>query len=134
MSPAESLSSANAKARERAHAAAVTGKHAPELTEIRAPFCGIMGRFQVRKGSLLDEGEALTTAGGQQPGLGLLQRHGGRVPRVPDGARRWNPRPMRLSDGHLVSHFSQPGAAQTIEADFNSETGNIAFRAGASKS
>ena len=30
------------------------------FTEIKAPFDGIMGRFHVRKGSLLDEGELLT--------------------------------------------------------------------------
>ncbi len=30
------------------------------FTEIRAPFNGIMGRFHVRKGSLLDEGELLS--------------------------------------------------------------------------
>src|SRR5690606_34245232 len=31
------------------------------LTEIRAAFSGIMGRFQVRLGSLVDEGDLLTT-------------------------------------------------------------------------
>lgn len=31
------------------------------FTEIRAPFDGIVGRFQVRLGSLLDEGELLST-------------------------------------------------------------------------
>src|SRR5690606_24551032 len=31
------------------------------FTEIRAPFSGIMDRLRVRKGSLVDEGELLTT-------------------------------------------------------------------------
>src|SRR6185369_16870882 len=31
------------------------------LTEIKAPFDGIMGRFQVRLGSLVNEGDLLTT-------------------------------------------------------------------------
>jgi membrane fusion protein (multidrug efflux system) len=33
------------------------------FTEIQAPFDGIVGRFHVRKGSLLDEGELLTDIG-----------------------------------------------------------------------
>src|SRR4029079_1532518 len=31
------------------------------LTEIRAPFAGIRGRFHVRMGSLVNEGDLLTT-------------------------------------------------------------------------
>ena len=32
-----------------------------KFTQIKAPFEGIIGRFQVRLGSLVDEGELLTT-------------------------------------------------------------------------
>ena len=32
-----------------------------KLTEVRAPFTGLMGRFHVRLGSLVEEGELLTT-------------------------------------------------------------------------
>lgn len=98
------------------------------FTEVKAPFDGIMDRFQVRLGSLVDEGDLLT----------LLS----------DNSRMWvyfnvpeaeylsykqhtkNDSLMRvrlqMANNQL---FKYPGVVETIEADFNNETGNIAFRA-----
>jgi RND family efflux transporter, MFP subunit len=99
-----------------------------DFTEIRAPFDGIMGRFLVRKGSLVEDGELLTT--------------------LADNATMWVyfnvteaeyldyqahkddaavlPLRLAMANGEV---FDQPGKIDTIEADFNNETGNIAFRA-----
>lgn len=98
-----------------------------DLTVIKAPFSGIMGRFQARIGSLLDEGELLTTLSDNSTvwvyfnvteSEYLDYRH-----RVQTG-----PTPVKLlmANGEL---FEQTGKVETIEADFNNETGNIAFRA-----
>ncbi|HSC88062.1 MAG TPA: efflux RND transporter periplasmic adaptor subunit [Polyangiaceae bacterium] len=97
------------------------------LTEIRAPFSGIMGRFQVRKGSLLDEGDPLTTLADnsqiwvyfnvtEAEYLDYKMQHDGEHQTVQ----------LVMANGVL---FPESGKVQTIEADFNNETGNIAFRA-----
>ncbi len=59
VSPAE-LALAGAKLN-RAKAELSLAQTHMRLTEIRAPFTGLMDRFAVRLGSLLDEGELLTT-------------------------------------------------------------------------
>lgn len=98
------------------------------LTEIRAPFEGIMGRFHVRQGSLLDEGELLTTMSdnrtvwvyfnvSEAEYLDYKSRaQGDSAPQVT----------LVMANGQI---FENPGKVETIEADFNNETGNIAFRA-----
>lgn len=98
------------------------------LTEIRAPFSGIMGRFQVRLGSLVDEGDQLTTLSDNDSvwvyfnvteaeylEYKLAQRDGEKT-KVH----------LLMANGQV---FDQEGTVETIEADFNNETGNIAFRA-----
>jgi len=97
------------------------------FTEIRAPFDGLIDRFHVRQGSLIEEGDLLST--------------------LSDNSRMWVyfnvPEAEYLdftskekSDRPAVNllmannkHFPFPGVVETIEADFNNETGNIAFRA-----
>ena len=99
-----------------------------DLSEIRAPFTGIMGRLLVRKGSLVDEGELLTTLSDnstlwvyfnvtEAEYLDYLAR----ADDVPELPLR-----LAMSDGRMYPHT---GRIDTIEADFNNETGNIAFRA-----
>jgi len=97
------------------------------LTEIKAPFEGIMGRFNVRQGSLVDEGELLTT--------------------LSDNSKMWvyfnvtEAEYLDFTASNTAAHaavklmmangevFDQAGKVEIIEADFNNETGNIAFRA-----
>ena len=98
------------------------------FTEIRAPFDGIMDRFHVRQGSLLDEGELLTSLSDNSKmwvyfnvpeaeyldymtklkGDSLMKVH------------------LEMANGKIFGHI---GLVETIEADFNNETGNISFRA-----
>ena len=99
-----------------------------QFTEIRAPFDGIVDRFHVRPGSLVDEGELLTN--------------------LSDNSQMWVyynvPEAEYLDYQAEVEHddtvqvhllmannklFEYPGTVETIEADFNNETGNIPFRA-----
>lgn len=98
------------------------------FTEIRAPFDGIMDRLRVRRGSLVEEGDLLTT--------------------LSDNSKMWvyfnvneaeyldyKSRPDKeaaatvklvMANGKPFAHL---GKVETIEGDFNSETGTIAFRA-----
>ncbi|MGE3578371.1 MAG: efflux RND transporter periplasmic adaptor subunit [Vicinamibacterales bacterium] len=112
---------------DKAQAEVALAKVHRDLTEIRAPFTGIMGRFQVRLGSLLDEGELLTTLSDNNTAwvyfnvsepeyLEFKARNEG----------RGIPVTLVLANGRT---YDRPGTVETIEADFNNETGNIAFRA-----
>ena len=100
-----------------------------DFASLRAPFDGLIGRLHVRRGSLLEEGELLTVLSdnhemwvyfnvSEREYLAYRAAH-------PDGEAR--PVRLRMANGEL---FDQPGTIQTIEADFNNETGTIAFRAG----
>ena len=98
------------------------------FTEIRAPFDGIVGKFEeVRLGSLLDEGELLTTLSDNSKMWVYFN-----VPEAEylDYAMREKTPNEHV---HLVlanqKHFSEEGIIETIESDFNNTTGNIAFRA-----
>lgn len=97
------------------------------FTKITAPFDGYMDRFHERLGSLIDEGALLTTLSDNSrmwvyfnvPESEYLdyQMH---------GKNENNAVKLRLANNEL---FNQDGKVETIEADFNNETGNIAFRA-----
>ncbi|MCS7027661.1 MAG: efflux RND transporter periplasmic adaptor subunit [Bacteroidia bacterium] len=100
------------------------------FTEIKAPFDGIMDRFHVRLGSLVEEGELLTTLSDNSKMWAYFN--------VPEAeylnyitSRKQNKEPvkvrLKMANNEL---FDQEGIIETIEADFNTETGNIAFRAG----
>ena len=99
-----------------------------DFTDIRAPFDGIMDHLHVREGSLLDEGELLTS--------------------LSDNSKMWvyfnvpeaeyldyiisTDKDNKKEVGLLMANnklFDQKGIVETIEGEFNSETGNIAFRA-----
>lgn len=98
------------------------------FTDIRAPFDGIMNKFNVREGSLLDEGELLSTLSENSEMWVYFN--------VPE-AEYLNYKMSDLSKKDLAVElllannkvFDQIGIVKTIEADFNNETGNIAFRA-----
>lgn len=99
-----------------------------DFTEIRAPFDGIMGRFNVRLGSLLDEGELLTTMSDNSKMWVYFN-----VPEAAYLSLKQNNEDQNLPSVKLQLAnnvlFDQIGEIEAIEADFNNETGNIAFRA-----
>lgn len=96
------------------------------LTEIRAPFSGIMGRFHVRQGSLVDEGDLLTTLSDNSTMWVYFNVAEPEYLRLKSENTELPPVRLRMANGEL---FDQPGRVSTIEADFDNETGTIAFRA-----
>ncbi|MCC6279047.1 MAG: efflux RND transporter periplasmic adaptor subunit [Saprospiraceae bacterium] len=99
------------------------------FTEIRAPFDGIVGRFNdVRKGSLLDEGELLTTLSDNSKLWVYFNVPEAEYISYAKQAQSGQPVKVQLmlANNEL---FEVAGVIETIEGDFNNETGNIAFRA-----
>ncbi|MFN0062977.1 MAG: efflux RND transporter periplasmic adaptor subunit [Myxococcaceae bacterium] len=120
---------AMAKARlDKAKAEAALARVHRNLAEIRAPFDGLMDRFHVRLGSLLEEGELLTTLSDNSKMWVYFN--------VPE-AEYLDYRSRLQGEGTISAQlvmangqvFAHPGTVDTIEADFNNETGTIAFRA-----
>ena len=101
-----------------------------DLTTISAPFEGIMDRFKVRLGSLVEEGELLTTLSdisslwvyfnvSERDYLNYMEL---KKEKGADAAVV----KLTLANGTVYEH---EGKIDTIEADFDNETGNVAFRA-----
>jgi membrane fusion protein (multidrug efflux system) len=98
------------------------------FAQVRAPFSGIIDRFHVRKGSLIDEGELLTELSDNSEMWVYFN--------VPEAEyldfREQTKKDTTIEVSLLMANnkvFDQTGQFETIEADFNNETGNIAFRA-----
>lgn len=98
------------------------------MTEIRAPFEGIVGRFHVRMGSLVSEGELLTTLSDNSTVWVYFNLSEVEYLKFKTQPESDKPTPVKLmmANGQV---FDQPGKVETIEADFNNDTGNLAFRA-----
>lgn len=98
------------------------------FTDIRAPFDGIMDHFYVRQGSLLDEGDMLTTISDNNQMWVYFN-----VPEAEYLDYKSNTTTENLMKVNLLMAnnklFEYSGTVKTIEADFNNETGTIAFRA-----
>ena len=99
-----------------------------DFTEIRAPFDGIMDKFHTRLGSLVDEGELLTSLSdnskmwvyfnvAESEYLDYIQKV---------KSKEKQKVLLQMANKEL---FQNSGYVETVEADFNNETGNIAFRA-----
>lgn len=98
------------------------------FTEIRAPFTGIVGKLHVRKGSLVDEGELVTELSDNSKMWVYFNVPEAEYLDQMDAKKDNNPLHVRLRMAN-GKEFSQDGIVQTIESDFNNETGNIAYRA-----
>ncbi len=98
------------------------------FTEIRAPFDGIMDRFQVRLGSLVDEGDLLTTLSDNSQMWVYFNVPEAEYLNYKTAAKKDSLMKVSLLMANQEL-FNYPGSVKTIEADFNNETGNIAFRA-----
>ncbi len=98
------------------------------LTNIKAPFSGIMDKFQARLGSLVDEGELLTTLSDNSKLWVYFNVPEAEYLDYAVRIKKEGPQKVKL----LMANneiFNHDGVFETIEADFNNETGNIAFRA-----
>ncbi len=98
------------------------------FTNVNAPFSGMMDHLHVREGSLIDEGELLTTLSDNSKMWVYFN--------VPEAVyldyimQEPEDRPkqvfLEMANGKT---FNQEGVIETIEGEFNNETGNIQFRA-----
>ena len=96
-----------------------------QFTTIKAPFSGIMDHFQVRLGSLVDEGDLLTTLSDNSQMWVYYN--------VPEAEYLTYQEHARATDKPLHVQllmannevFDQIGVVKTIEADFNNETGSV---------
>ncbi|MCB5191324.1 efflux RND transporter periplasmic adaptor subunit [Methylobacillus arboreus] len=98
------------------------------FTNIKAPFPGIMDHLNVRNGSLVDEGDLLTTLSDVSkmwvyfnvPEAEYLDYVESKSGQSPVKVR------LKMANGKV---FDQDGYVETVEADFDNKTGNIEFRA-----
>ncbi len=98
------------------------------LTTVTAPFDGLMDRFKVRLGSLIDEGELLTTLADNSEMWVYFNVSEADYLHYKTKKNDGQPTPvqLKLANGEMFKHIGQ---IDTIEADFDNKTGNIAFRA-----
>ncbi|MEZ6143014.1 MAG: efflux RND transporter periplasmic adaptor subunit [Zavarzinella sp.] len=100
-----------------------------DFTIVKAPFDGIVDRMMRQAGSLVKEGEVLTTLSDnskmwayfnvpEKRYLAYMKKNNNSV-----GGEIVT---LRLADDSI---YKFPGKITAIEADFNNETGNISFRA-----
>jgi membrane fusion protein (multidrug efflux system) len=98
------------------------------FTDINAPFSGIMDHLEVRNGSLVAEGDLLTTLSDiskmwvyfNVPEAEYLNFKTHQEEKSPTKVK------LKLANGEI---FNQDGVVETVEADFDNKTGNIEFRA-----
>jgi membrane fusion protein (multidrug efflux system) len=125
--------------RERAKAKVELATAELGFTEIKAPFDGIMGRQYEQKGSLLSEGDMLTTVSNNQlmwvyfnvPEADYLWFRS-----LPDAVDENHPQQLNMPDVRIELQlangtFFENKAKETvtIESDFDNTTGNLLFRA-----
>lgn len=99
------------------------------FTDVTAPFSGIVDRQYKQLGSLVDEGDMLTTLSDNStmwvffnvPEARYLE-YMENLKKPQDGLKV----ELRLANGNV---FNQEGKIATVEADFDIHTGNIPFRA-----
>lgn len=113
---------------EQARAEVALAKLHLSFTEIRAPFSGTIDRIPLKLGSLIEEGELLTSLSDNsqmfayfnvsEPEYLDYQTHNQNHSKTKVN--------LRLANNEV---FNSNGYVEVIESEFDSETGNIAFRA-----
>ncbi|MCA9128396.1 MAG: efflux RND transporter periplasmic adaptor subunit [Planctomycetales bacterium] len=101
------------------------------FADIRAPFNGIVDRLHEQEGSLIEEGTILTTLSDNSVMWVYFNVPEARYLEYRE-AMNQNPDESQFDiELRLANHkkFPHTGKIGAIEADFNNETGNIAFRA-----
>ncbi|GHN02714.1 hemolysin D [Cytophagales bacterium WSM2-2] len=98
------------------------------FTEIKAPFAGIMDRFQVRLGSLVNDGDLLSTLSDNSEMWVYFNVPEAEYLNYKSNLKKDSLMKVKLQMANNEV-FDYNGVVKTIEADFNNETGNIAFRA-----
>ena len=97
-------------------------------TEIKAPFDGIIDRIKFKTGSLIDEGTMLTTVSNNKEVYAYFNVSESEYLDYKTRAKNddKNTATLLLANGECHKY---KGTIETIESEFDNETGNIAFRA-----
>lgn len=113
---------------EQAKAEIALAKLHLSFTEIRAPFDGTIDRIPLKLGSLIDEGELMTSLSDNTQMFAYFNvsepEYLEYQTNVKDRAE--TKVSLLLANSHLLPY---QGNVELIEGEFNNETGNIAFRA-----
>ena len=98
------------------------------FTEIRAPFDGTIDRIPKKLGSLIEEGELLTSLSDNSQMFAYFNVS---EPEYLDYQTNIKDRANTLVSLLLANNelYQSKGNVEVIESEFNNETGNIAFRA-----
>jgi membrane fusion protein, multidrug efflux system len=122
------LAMANAKL-DAANAELALAKTHLAFTEIKAPFDGTIDRLPMKLGSLVDEGDLLTTLSDNSR---MYVYFNVAEPEYLDYEASVKQNGSKQQVNLLLANnepFKYNGEVETIESEFNNETGNIAFRA-----
>ena len=113
---------------EQAKAEVALAKLHLSFTEIRAPFDGTIDRIPKKLGSLIDEGELLTSLSDNSQMFAYFNVSEPEYIQYQTDIkdRAENNVNLVLANGELFKH---KGKVELIESEFDNETGNIAFRA-----
>ncbi|MDH1882604.1 efflux RND transporter periplasmic adaptor subunit [Empedobacter falsenii] len=98
------------------------------FTDIRAPFSGVIDRIPMKLGSLIDEGMLLTNLSDNSSMFAYFNVS---EPEYLDYQTNIQDRASKQVSLIMANNKPLPekGLVETIEGEFNNETGNIAFRA-----
>jgi membrane fusion protein, multidrug efflux system len=99
-----------------------------DFTTIKAPFNGIIDRFRVRLGSLVEKGNLLTTLSDNSKMWVYFNVSETTYLDLMSKKINFHKIPVTLRQAN-GKNFPTQGFIDTIEADFNNKTGNLAFRA-----
>ncbi|GAB2817317.1 efflux RND transporter periplasmic adaptor subunit [Ferruginibacter profundus] len=98
------------------------------LTEIKAPFDGVIDRIPLKLGSLIDEGALLTTLSDNKSVYAYFNVPEKEYLDYKAQGDTSNMKSVSLLLANNETH-KYKGVVETVEGQFDNETGNIAFRA-----
>jgi membrane fusion protein (multidrug efflux system) len=119
----------------KAQAKVALAKAKLDFTSVKAPFDGIIDRLKTQQGSLVKEGDMLTTLSDNSVMWVYFNVPEKRYLEYMAEIGQNNQSPdiqLKLADQNIFPHFGRIDPAHhigAIEANFNNENGNIAFRA-----
>ncbi|OON68865.1 efflux RND transporter periplasmic adaptor subunit [Hymenobacter sp. CRA2] len=102
-------------------------------TQVRAPFDGIIDRIPLKVGSLVDDGTLLTTVSDIRAVYAYFTVSEGEYLDYVKRHRSGTAQAAGADDVQLIladgSSYPHPGRIETVESEFDANTGSIAFRA-----
>ncbi len=97
------------------------------FTDIRAPFDGLINRLNMKLGSLVEEGELLSSLSDNSKMWVYFNVSEPEYLTYEEARNKGQLKVQLMMANKEI--FRHPGVVETIEGEFNNENGNIAFRA-----